>query len=55
MAADMTELYEKVKWVLLVISRLWKAKFSGTLILEFHEGNLSRKYKRQVIEIAPGD
>jgi len=52
---DMADLYDKVKWVLLVISKLWKQKFSGTLMLEFHEGNLSRKYKRQVIEMAPED
>jgi len=47
------ELYEKIKWILLVITRLWKQRFSGTLLLEFHEGNLSRKYRRQVVEMAP--
>ena len=51
--AEMTEFYERIKWVILLISKLCHHKFSGTLILDFHEGNLSRKYKRQVTELAP--
>lgn len=50
---SIAELYTRIKWVLIVISKLWKQRFSGQLILSFHEGNLARKYKREVIEIAP--
>jgi len=51
--SDAADLYERVKWIFQVIE-LWRQKFSGSLILEFHDGNMSRKYKRQVIETAPG-
>lgn len=46
------DLFDKVKWVLIVIQRLWKQKFSGDLTLHFHEGNLSEKFDRKIIEYA---
>jgi len=53
--SDAAELYERVKWIYKVIAQLWRQKFSGSLILKFHEGNMSRKYSRQIDETAPGD
>ena len=47
-------LYEKVKWVFLVIAKLWKQKFCGTLLLEFHNGDLCHKYRTQETHYAPG-
>ena len=40
----MADVLDKCKWVFLAIGKLGKAKFSGTLVLSFHEGNLSKKY-----------
>lgn len=40
----MADVFDKCKWVLVVIGKLGMAKFSGSLILSFHEGNLSKKY-----------
>lgn len=46
------DIFHKIKWVLIVVSTLCKQKFSGTLMLDFHEGELTRKYKTQRIHEA---
>ena len=43
---------EKYIWLFNMLNRLTSQNFSGTLILEFYKGDLSRKYKVQVTEIA---
>jgi len=51
--SDAAELYERVKWIFKVIANLWRQKYSGDLILHFHQGNLSRDFHRQIKESAP--
>lgn len=47
-------LFEKARWILEVVKVLIDKKFSGTLLIDFHEGNPSRKYKTQIINYAEG-
>ena len=43
---------ERIKWIISLIVQLMGDRFSGTLMLDFHDGHVSRKYRRQSVEHA---
>jgi len=49
------EYYDRVKWVIVVFYGLWKQGYSGPVKFEFYKGNISKNFKREVIETAPGE
>lgn len=44
--------FDKIKWVIQVILKLMEDGYSGTLTLDFHKGDVSRKYRKQTVEYA---
>lgn len=43
---------DKIKWIVQIVLDLMEQGFSGTLMLDFHKGDISRKYRKQVTEYA---
>ena len=42
---------EKIQWVVMLISRLMREEFEGTLMLDFAKGgHISKKYRIQRVE-----
>lgn len=45
---------DHLKWVIQVVSRLINEGFSGSITLDFHKGDISKKFKKQTVEYADG-
>jgi hypothetical protein len=46
------EYYDRTKWVIVVCYRLYKKRYTGPVIFNFHRGDVSRKAHayREIIE-----
>lgn len=42
---------QKIAWLIAKVIKLMNDGFSGTLIVDFHKGDVSKKHKIQVVEI----
>ncbi len=48
----MKEDLDRIQWITDLIIRLFRERFTGELILNFHEGNPSRKFSKRTTETA---
>jgi hypothetical protein len=43
---------EKLSWIVKIFKKLMDENFEGTLLIDFHKGQPSKRYRRQTVETA---
>ena len=46
----MSERIQKLGWIIKLLTELIEQKFEGELVLNFHNGDISKKYSKKVTE-----